>query len=627
MSIVNRLINSLWFWAAWIIIPLIMEIVPSIGSFFVLIKQKIKSSLQAAKPIIYPDISIIIPVYNSADTLEDCIRSVYESDYPNDKIRIFLVDNQGSDNSFQIYTQCQDKYEGLLMQWLSAEQGKSRALNMALYNSNGKYIIHIDSDGVLEPSALRHMVDKFEADISINCMTGAIMTLPEKIEHYPHGVSRLLRKLEFLEYANAFLAGRNYASETNGIYTLSGAFSAFRKSAILSSWLYNTDTICEDTQITFQMRYQQHEKIKISEKSIFFVDPIESVNKLYTQRQRWQRGSLEVSQMFLTKRMWVHKLFTDINVKTLMYDHTFALPRFIWYFALLCLIALGYSGKTVLQATGLVLLLYTLCGFFYFWSVRGFLSEFRELQHYYSKQWWIVPLLPLYNMVVFFIRLAGIINSIGTDSAWRTQTLTDEKETFLPLLRNDWDGLIRRIAKLRSIVNYDTPKQKTDLPSSKELSVSGWRYSIIILTYLISTAFFFLCRWTVSNFDVGLEEMIHILTGSLKETDMRVVYSALRFCLPPILIMLLVCLLCISLDKHTVKRQQKQTDLSSKTDYKKIKRLSFFRHLAAIGAVAYFLCSIIYAGYQFNLPAYAKARIECSSENIILQTESGTIIP
>ena len=35
--------------------------------------------------------------------------------------------------------------------------------------------------------------------------------------------------MEFMEYAQAFLAGRNYASELNAIYTLSGAFSAFRK--------------------------------------------------------------------------------------------------------------------------------------------------------------------------------------------------------------------------------------------------------------------------------------------------------------------------------------------------------------------------------------------------------------
>ena len=44
------------------------------------------------------------------------------------------------------------------MQWMNAKQGKSRALNMALFNSEGKYIINIDSDGILEKSALKNLV-------------------------------------------------------------------------------------------------------------------------------------------------------------------------------------------------------------------------------------------------------------------------------------------------------------------------------------------------------------------------------------------------------------------------------------------------------------------------------------
>ena len=40
--IINRFVNSFVFWAAWIIIPVIMEIIPSIGSIVVLIKKKIK---------------------------------------------------------------------------------------------------------------------------------------------------------------------------------------------------------------------------------------------------------------------------------------------------------------------------------------------------------------------------------------------------------------------------------------------------------------------------------------------------------------------------------------------------------------------------------------------------------
>ena len=107
------------------------------------------------------------------------------------------------------------------------------------------------------------------------------------------------------------VAGRNYSAEVNAVYTLSGAFSAFRKSAVLKSQLYNTDTICEDTQITFQMKYLQKTKVGICEDAIFFVDPIEDMNKLYTQRQRWQRGSLEVSHLFLKDKLKARNMLTN----------------------------------------------------------------------------------------------------------------------------------------------------------------------------------------------------------------------------------------------------------------------------------------------------------------------------
>ena len=424
--IINRFVNSFVFWAAWIIIPVIMEIIPSIGSIVVLIKKKIKP-VKYDIPIIYPEISLLIPVYNSQDSLEACISSIYESDYPNDKIRIFLVNNQGQDNSFNVFAECQKKFPELMMQWLNAKQGKSKALNLALFNSDGKYIIHIDSDGILEKTALTNMVNKFEADLSIDCMTGAIMTMPDQVEEYKGFFAKLLRKMEFMEYA----------------------------STVLKSQLYNTDTICEDTQITFQMKYLQKKRVYMCENAIFYVDPIEDMNKLYTQRQRWQRGSLEVSHLFMEKKMNPLKIFTDVNIRTLMYDHTFAFPRIIWYLALICLLFMKYSFTSIVYSTLFIFLLYILVGYCYYFTTIGFLSGFKKLRRYYARQWYIVPLLPFFNFVVFFIRFAGVINSINTNSAWKTKTFTEEKRAFFKVIRDEFIIPIRIIEKIKKIVNTD----------------------------------------------------------------------------------------------------------------------------------------------------------------------------
>ena len=460
-SLALAIFNSILFWAAWIIIPVIMEIIPAIVNVIVLARRRMRAR-RDPKPAIYPEITLIVPVYNSADTLKECIGSVERSTYPDESIHIFLVNNGSTDASFEVYTQCQRLYPNLHMQWLNAEQGKSRALNLALYSSDGKYIIHIDSDGVLEERALENIVRRFEARTDLNVMTGAIMTNPRLIEEYPHGVQRLTRKLEFMEYAQGFLAGRNAASETNMVYTLSGAFSAFRSSAILKSWLYNTETISEDTQITFQMKYLQKEHIGECENAIFYVSPIEDINKLYTQRQRWQRGSLEVAKLFSEGQLNPLKLFTDANMNTLLYDHTFAFPCMIWYLALLCLLFVGYSGLVVVAAVGIIFALYILCGYLFFFGVLYYLKPFPEVRKYYRRQWWVVALLPFFNLGVFFIRFAGIINSIGTDSAWKTRTLTQEKHSFTAVLGSDFARFIAWVKRVRAYVNSNEENEKTD---------------------------------------------------------------------------------------------------------------------------------------------------------------------
>ena len=344
-------------------------------------------------------------------------------------------------------------FPDLMMQWLTSKQGKSRALNLALFNSDGKYIVHVDSDGQFEKHALTNLVRKFECDEHVDCMTGAILTEPGMIEEYKGILPRLLRKAEFMEYAQAFLAGRNAAEMTNSIYTLSGAFSAFRKSAVLKSRLYDTNTICEDTNITFQMRYILKKKIHICDNAIFFVDPIEDANKLYTQRQRWQRGSLEVTHQFGEERLKVTKIFTDVAVRTLMYDLTFAFPRIIWYLALICLMAINYSAEIIIVSTIIIYILYIFSGILYYLSNIGFLREFKELRRYYIKQFPAVFFLPVFNFIVFFIRFAGIINSINTDSAWKTTTLSTEWKSFVDELMKELKKPAAFLGKIRRLVN------------------------------------------------------------------------------------------------------------------------------------------------------------------------------
>lgn len=443
MNIIKNLAIQSMSWLPWIIIPILVEIIPAIGNFILLLFKRIFKKPETIIEYL-PEITLIIPIYNSEQTLYDCLKSVNDSIYPNNLIDIVLVDNKTTDNSFDIYKKCQVEFNDLHMQWTHAEQGKSRALNVALFNAKGKYIINIDSDGTLEKNALFNMVKKFENNENIHCMTGVILINSDLIRKKKNFILNQIQNIEFMEYMQAFLAGRNFDSELNNIFTLSGAFSAFRKSTILNTQMYNTNTICEDAHLTFQVKHNLKGKVCLCEDAIFIVDPVESANKLYTQRQRWQIGELEVFHMFYNKKtMSVFKIITNKNIRMLMYDHTFGFPRMIWYFALIA-IALKkyYDIKIILIATGIIYLIYLLVHFLYFITNCMFLTDFKDIRKKYIRKLPYILLLPFYNFIVFFIRMAGIINSITRPSTWKTYTFTEElkiiKNQIIKDLSFDW---------------------------------------------------------------------------------------------------------------------------------------------------------------------------------------------
>lgn len=461
--ILTLLSNEIVFWVSWIIIPLIMEIVPAVAGFFLLVKKRILYKKDA--PLIYyPPVTLIVPVYNSADTLYACLDSIRNSDYQPEQLDVLLVNNGSKDNSFEIYIAYQKEHPQMNLKWMNSEQGKSRALNMALFHAEGKYIIHIDSDGILHPEALSNLVKRFEAHNELHCMTGTILTNPEMIKAEKNPFRRIFQKTEFYEYAQAFLAGRNFEAELNSIFTMSGAFSAFRKSTILKTQLYNTETVCEDTHVTFQVRKLLHQKIAICENAVFFVDPIENLQKLCLQRQRWQRGELEVAHMFMDRGSVVKGFLTNFMTRVIMFDHTFAFPRMIWYFALICLTFLNYPFSFILISLVLIYILYVLSAFLYYLNILSYLGYDKKLRRFYAGNVLILLLLPFYNFVIYWFRMAGIINSIKTTGAWRTQTWKEEWEQVKRVVCHDFAWLIswhKGVKKLTNKEEKHEEKQET----------------------------------------------------------------------------------------------------------------------------------------------------------------------
>ena len=97
-------------------------------------------------------ISIIVPVYNVEDYLEDCVHSLELQTYKN--IEIILVDDGSPDRSGKICDKLALK-DARIKVIHKKNGGLSDARNEGLEHSNGEYIAFVDSDDIVEPNFIK----------------------------------------------------------------------------------------------------------------------------------------------------------------------------------------------------------------------------------------------------------------------------------------------------------------------------------------------------------------------------------------------------------------------------------------------------------------------------------------
>lgn len=408
------------FWITWTIIPVLVEIIPSLISA-VRVYHQGTHPVTLTPPAKLPMISILVPVYNSEDTLFACLDSIAKSTYPADCMQVIVADNQSTDNSFGVFAAAQNQFKTLHLSILHTAKGKAQALNVAMYNAIGTYVINIDSDGQLEKDALMNMVLRFENDEHVAAMTGTILADKTQIKATKRRRLRVLRKNEYFEYAQAFLSGRTIESSKNELFTMSGAFSAFRKDVLYRTFMYNTQTVGEDTDMTFQIRQRLGDKVVLCHDAIFYIGPVSGWSELYAQRQRWQRGEMEAVHTYNHDQASIKHVFGNFLVRRLMIDHTFMFPKMIWMFASIVLLFFRYSPVVLAASYVLIYFLYIVVELMNFICVRTLLRDFPLERQFYNHQWWTIFTLPGYNLVCFWFRLVGTINMMVRPADWNSQ--------------------------------------------------------------------------------------------------------------------------------------------------------------------------------------------------------------
>ena len=137
-------------------------------------------------------VSIIVPVFNMAGSLERCVSSLTAQDYEN--IEIILVDDGSTDNTLSV---CQrlSEADARITVFHTENRGAGPARNYGISVATGRYALFPDADDYLEPKAISTMTDAMKDGVDLVICGYKSIIPPKNIVHIKNSPTELRRAI------------------------------------------------------------------------------------------------------------------------------------------------------------------------------------------------------------------------------------------------------------------------------------------------------------------------------------------------------------------------------------------------------------------------------------------------
>ncbi|MBC2934147.1 glycosyltransferase family 2 protein [Nocardioides sp. zg-1228] len=349
-----------------------------------------------------PSLSVVVPAFDEARVIDQCVRSIARSDYP--RLEIVCVDDGSSDDTFARMRQLAAAHPGMVRALRQDNAGKGAALNTGIAAARGEVLVLVDADGVFRPDTLARLLRGFRSP-RIGAVCG---------NDKPVNLDRTLtRLLSVISHVGTGLMRR--ALDVLGcLPVVSGNIGAFRRDVLERVGPLRTDTLGEDLELTWRV-HEAGFQVAFAPDALVYAESPSTLRGLWRQRVRWARGLLQATEMHWSMignprygAFGVYLLFNTVtqviapflqlaaavNVGWLVaVDGSGWLPGTWWSWVLL----LGVPASLALLALALAL--------------DRAADDLRHL--------WTVPLWPLYSTLMTFVVLDAVRLELGNaENRW-----------------------------------------------------------------------------------------------------------------------------------------------------------------------------------------------------------------
>lgn len=356
----------------------------------------------------------VISARNEATVIGNMIKSIKANNYPQDKLTIFVVAHNCTDNTAQVARECgavcyeynnsNERTKGYALKYLFEQIEKDYGVT----NFDGFF--ELDADNILSVDFVEKMNDAFEA-------TGGkkVITSFRNSKNFGANVMAGLYGIYFMTGCRLEMRGRTKLDCSTRV---SGTGFLFNSNIVKDGWPYVTLT--EDWEFSADQVIDDT-KIEYCDDAMFYDEQPTTFKVMWRQRLRWSRGHLLVcttrfkdliKSIFSPKKEHSHKVSlydTFINCMPIfLVTFGFGLLQFILYlFAPLAGISLGTALLRWLKMFGLTCLLFYITCFVQ--AIIVFIAEHKRIKNVsFGKKVLITLTWPLFIMLQFPIDIIAL---------------------------------------------------------------------------------------------------------------------------------------------------------------------------------------------------------------------------
>lgn len=236
-----------------------------------------------SKKMHFPTVSITVPCFNEARTLEKTIQSLLGLNYPKEKLSILIVDDGSKDDTFKIAKEIVARLSPThTIRAVHQENGgKYTALNRGISESTADLVGCLDADSMVDPEALVRMIAHFE-NPKVMAVTPAMLV---------YQPSTILQYIQRVEY-NVGVFSKRVLGKMDAIHVTPGPFSIFRRSVFAEIGLFKHAHNTEDMEIAFRIQSFGYRITNCYNALVYTIAP-KTLKTLYKQRTRWSYGFIK----------------------------------------------------------------------------------------------------------------------------------------------------------------------------------------------------------------------------------------------------------------------------------------------------------------------------------------------